>query len=257
MSVAHRLAALLACAGLGLGALAALDSAARASASGDLLAHLDLDYVREVTTHLTTIGSAPGGFRVFGTPQDQETAEYLAGQMSALGLDDVEVEEVKSGDGWFFDGWLFEGASVDVAGAGIDATFAAASLGSVPGTGPDGVSGEVVAVGYGTAPEYEGLDVEGKIVFAWWNFDSLGIWPNLIATEAHLHGAKAAMIASGPGHIWYQAGGGTAIGSNDGECGTTSSTKCAPMVTISKRDAEALLAALSRGPVNATVVLNA
>jgi hypothetical protein len=212
-----------------------------------LLAALDMAYVQEITTHLTTIGANPMGFRVFGTPQDSETANYLAGEMRALGLSRVKVERVPG------DGWLFEGGSVEVSGVGLDDTFDVSSLGSVPGTPSGGVTGEVVFVGYGTAPEYAGLDVAGKIVFAWWDFDGRGIWPNLIATEAALHGATAAIIASGPGHIWYQAGGGDALGSNDGEC----SSLCAPMVVISKNNANALNSALARGPVNATVTLDA
>lgn len=209
---------------------------------------LDMGYVEKVTTDLTGIGSTPAGFRVFGTPQDRQTARYLARRMDALGLRDVGVEKMRG------DGWLFEGASVGIRGGGAKAGFDAASLGGVPGTPKNGVSGKVVDVGYGTAPEYRGLNVRGKIVFARWDFDNRGIWPNLIAEEAKLHGAKAAIIASGPGHAWYAAGGGRALGSNDGECDIRA---CAPLVTISKRDAGRLLAAIDRGPVRANVRLDA
>ncbi len=213
-----------------------------------LLAALDMNYVEQVTTHLTTIGANPMGFRVFGTPEDRETANYISREMKSLGLSNVKVERMTG------DGWLFNGGSVEVSGNNLDASFAVSSLGSVPGTPRNGVTGEVVFVGYGTAPEYAGLDVQGKIVFAWWNYDALGVWPNMIASEATVHGAKAAIIASGPGHIWYQDGGGKALGSNDGEC---SVTLCAPMVVISKNDADALKSALARGPVQATVKLDA
>ncbi len=81
-----------------------------------------------------------------------------------------------------------------------------------------------------------------------------GLWPNLIAEEARAHGAEAAIIASGPGHVWYAAGGGRALGSNDGECGLRA---CAPTITISKRHARALLRAMDRGPVRARVTLHA
>lgn len=209
---------------------------------------LDIDYVKRVTTDLTGIGSAPEGFRVFGTPQDRETAGYLADEMNALGLEDVDVESMTG------DGWLFKGASVGIHGNGTNATFDAASLGGVPGTPKRGVRGKVVDVGYGTASEYRGKDVRGKVVYARWDFDNRGIWPNLIAEEAKLHGARAAIIASGPGHAWYAAGGGRALGSNDGECGLEA---CAPMVTISKRDARKLVSSLNRGPVRAQVKLNA
>jgi len=263
MSRTRRLLSLFGCFALTLGlALAPAGAGVRGKGGGKppppppppagspeaLIAALDMDYVQQVTTHLTTIGANPMGFRVFGTPEDRETANFIAGEMRTLGLSQVKVERVNG------DGWLFEGGSVDASGVGLDSTFPVSSLGGVPGTPNSGITGEVVFVGYGTAPEYEGLDVEGKIVFAWWNFDALGIWPNLIASEATLHGATAAIIASGPGHIWYQAGGGDALGSNDGECSTT---LCAPMVVISKNNADALKSALARGPVTATVKLDA
>ena len=127
-----------------------------------------------------------------------------------------------------------QGASVRAEGSGLDRTFKASSLGGVPGTGYGGVSGEIVPVGYGTAPEYKGVDVEGKIAFAWWDYERKGIWPNYIAYEAKAHGAEAVVIASAPGHPWYAAGNGRALGSNDGECDLAA---CAPMVVISKRSA--------------------
>ena len=209
---------------------------------------LDTAYVEKVTKDLATIGSRPDGFRVFGTPQDAATATYLADQMKGLGLEEVAVEEMTG------DGWLFEGASVGVRGRGLKGTFKAASLGGVPGTGKRGVRGRIVDVGYGTAPEYKGLDVPGKVVYARWDFDSRGIWPNLIAEEAKLHGAKATIISSAPGHAWYSAGRGRALGSNDAECDLKA---CTPMVTISKRNARALRTAMARGAVQAKVTLKA
>ncbi len=57
-----------------------------AGSSEALLAALDMNYVEQVTTHLTTIGANSMGFRIFGTPEDKETANYLASEMKALGL---------------------------------------------------------------------------------------------------------------------------------------------------------------------------
>ncbi|GIK77692.1 MAG: M28 family peptidase [Acidobacteria bacterium] len=226
----------------------ALSPVAKSKAAVSPVDALDMGYVERVTADLTEIGSTPAGFRVFGTPQDRQTARYLSARMEALGLDDVGVERMRG------DGWLFKGASVDIHGGGGNAEFDAASLGGVPGTPKHGVSGKVVDVGYGTAPEYRGLNVRGKVVYARWDFDNRGIWPNLIAEEAKLHGAKAAIIASGPDQAWYSAGGGRALGSNDGEC---SLKACAPMVTISKRDAGKLEAAIDRDAVQAKVRLDA
>jgi N-acetylated-alpha-linked acidic dipeptidase len=218
-----------------------------ASAAPDVLGALDMTYVQQVTEHLTTIGSTEMGFRVMGTPQDQETAEYIASQMTAIGLDGVDVETFAG------DGWLFEGGSVRARGPGIDRTFKATSNGSVPGTGPRGVRGDLVFVGHGTASEYAGLDVEGKVVFAWWDYDTYGIWPNYIAYEAKAHGALAVVMASAPGHAWYAAGQGRALGGNDGECGP----ECAPLVIVSKRTGHKLVNKMSTGRVRAKVVLEA
>ena len=219
-----------------------------ASAQPDPLQHLDMAYVEEVTEHLATIGSSSLGFRAMATPEDQESAQYLADEMTAIGLEGIAVEEFTG------DGWRFEDASVAVTGDGIDRTFTATSNAGVPDTGGAGVSGRIVPVGYGTRSEYRGLDVEGKIVFAWWDYDTLGIWPNYIAYEAKLHGAKAVIMASAPGHAWYSAGDGRALGSNDGECSTT---LCTPTAIVSKRAAARLVDALDRGRVKATVTVNA
>ena len=226
----------------------AASASAAPTGDGDVLGAIDMSYVEEVTKHLTTIGSNPMGFRVFGTPQDKETAEYIAGEMRNVGVQDVNVEPLTG------DGWLFKGGSVEMTAGGKTDTFEVSSLGGVPGTDAEGVSGQIVPVGYGTAPEYKGVDVKDKIAFAWWDYDNKGIWPNLLAEEAHVHGAKAIIIASGPDHYWYSSGGGTALGSNDGECSTTG---CAPMVVISKVDAATLVSAMKKGTVQGKVTLDA
>ena len=233
---------------LGLSPMAGAEPKDDGRAVDPLLKSLDMQYVKQVTKHLGTIGANEDGFRVTGTPQDEETANYLADQMDAIGLEDVSVESLTT------DGWLFSGGSVTAKGGGIDRTFRVSSLGGVPGTAPGGVSGRIVPVGYGTAPEYEGLDVQGKIAFAWWDYDNLGIWPNYIAYEAHAHGADAVIIASAPGNGWYTAGGGRALGSNDAECSTT---ECTPMVVISQRNGKALSDALDAGTVKGSVTLDA
>ncbi|HEX5950617.1 MAG TPA: hypothetical protein VFZ96_06410, partial [Actinomycetota bacterium] len=158
--------------------------ASPAVAQDGLVAHLDMDYVRQVIENLTAIGSTEQGFRAFGTPQDLASAEYVADEMTALGLDDVALEPVPG------DGWLFEGASVTVG----TKTLPAGAFAGVEGTGPAGVSGRLVFAGIGASRDYErlGVDVTGKIVLAWWNdeYD----WPNHMAYEAKLRGADALII---------------------------------------------------------------
>ena len=48
------------------------------SAQDDPIAYLDTTYMRRVVEDLTAIGSTEMGFRAFGTPQDLETATYIA-----------------------------------------------------------------------------------------------------------------------------------------------------------------------------------
>ncbi len=214
-----------------------------ASGQESPVAHLDMDYVRQVIEDLTSIGSTDMGFRAFGTPQDQQTAQYIADEMTAIGLEDVALEPVTG------DGWLFEGASVMVGGK----TLPAGSFAGVEGTGPEGVSGRLVFAGIGSSRDYDRLDVDvtGKIVLAWWNSDY--DWPNHMAYEAKAHGADALIIASPPGGNYYQGKG--ALGSFDATCDLE---YCAPFVTISTRAAARLVERLQAGErLRATVVLNA
>lgn len=59
------------------------------------------------------------------------------------------------------DRWQFNDASLTIAGTDIDIMPA-----SYPanGTGPEGLTAEIVDCGTGFAEDYEGKDVEGKIV---------------------------------------------------------------------------------------------
>jgi hypothetical protein len=216
------------------------------SAQDDPIAYLDTTYVRRVVEDLTAIGSTEMGFRAFGTPQDLETATYIADQMTELGLQDVALEPVVG------DGWSFEGASVTV----DDKVLPAGAFGGVEGTGPEGVSGRLVFAGIGSARDYDrlerhGIDVTGKIVLAWWNADYN--WPNHMAYEAKHRGADALIIASPPGGNYYQAKG--ALGSFDATCDLE---HCLPFVTISTRAAARLVERLEAGErLRATVVLEA
>jgi hypothetical protein len=219
-----------------------------APASPDPLASLDTAYIKQVTRHLTSIGSSPLGFRVFGTPQDKEAANYLAGQMTSLGLENVGVEQVPG------DGWLLEGASVEIDAPGARRTFQAASFGGAPGTSPGGVSGEFVFAGGGPKSGFDAADVAGKIAFVRWNYRRTYIWLNQIAMEGAAHGAEAVVLAPVSHGGYYTAGGGRALGSFDS---SGCPTLCAPMVSISRLDGKWLRSALQEGSLQGKVVLDA
>lgn len=216
--------------------------AARAPAQEDPTGYLDPVYMAEVVADLTAIGSTDMGFRAFGTPQDLETATYIADQLEAFGVQEVALEPVVG------DGWLFEGASVTIEGK----TIRAGAMGGVEGTGSGGVEGRLVFVGIGSRRDYARAgDVTGKIVLGWW--DAASMWPNHMAYEAKAHGADALIVATPPGGPYYQAPG--AIGSFDATCDLE---RCAPFVTISTRAASRLVERLESGErLRARVVLNA
>lgn len=64
------------------------------------------------------------------------------------------------------DAWEFKGARLELSNGKV---IIASSFGGVPGTGSEGISGEIVYVGDGTRGNYEGLNVSGKLVLAYWN----------------------------------------------------------------------------------------
>jgi hypothetical protein len=101
---------------------------------------ISADYLRFVVDTLAAIGSHPLGFRVAGTPEEQAAAEFAAAELKATGLA-VDEEPVP------VDGWRLLEAFVEVGGK----RYECASLGGVPETVRNGVSGHLVFVGRGTS----------------------------------------------------------------------------------------------------------
>ena len=89
------------------------------------------------------------------------------------------------------DRWQFNDASLTIAGTDIDIMPA-----SYPanGTGPEGLTAEIVDCGTGFAEDYEGKDVEGKIVLVAMDWEEG--WIDNFTNEAWLHGAAALVTYS-------------------------------------------------------------
>jgi hypothetical protein len=226
--------------------LVAAGPAPRLADATDPSAKLDMAYVRRVVEDLTAIGSTELGMRIFGTPQDVAAADYVASQMTSLGLQSVALESVPG------DSWTFDGASVALTGD-LTKTYRAGSMGGVAGTPPEGVSGPLVFAGLGTARDYAHLhlNAHGKIVIAWW--DPTVSWANLPALEAKARGAKALLLAVPNGGPYFQ--GANALGSFDATCDPT---LCVPFVTITTKAASRIIRQLESGAsIDATVVLDA
>ncbi len=204
-------------------------------------AAIDPGYARSVIERMAAIGSSPLGFRVAGTPEDLATAELVAGELDAIGLEDVRLEPVT------VDAWRFRGATLEAGGR----TYTCATFGGAPPTPPGGVAGELVDGGTGSRRELARGDVRGRIVLVDWRGDHLR-WPAFAAAEAAHQGAVGVVVASLPGGAYYQGEG--AIGTFD----ALWIDGAAPMATIAKEDALALAAAArDGGPVPARLRVDA
>ena len=189
---------------------------------------------------LAAIGSSELGFRVAGTPEDDAVCALVAGQMRAIGLQDVRLEPVP------VDAWRFRSASLAV-GSDI---FECSSFGGVEGTQPGGVEGEIVFAGEATRRELETIDVAGRIALFDWRGDQL-FWPALTAAELGRAGAVGAVCTCLPGSRYYQAD--RALGSFDA-IGLAGSP---PLAYLRKEDAAVVINGLAGGAAPARLTIDA
>ena len=199
-------------------------------------------YPQQIQSYLNSLGTSPLGMRWAGSASDNAAAKYLACEMRAMGLKHVRLERVP------LDVFEPRGASVTVGGT----TMVASQFAGVPGTHRRGITSQVVSVGGGTAADYAGKDVKGKIVLIDLMLNSW--WLHLPSHEATLRGAAAIIFTIDPAvDDSYYTIAPDALGSNDGLYGR----KWVPAVYISQQDGFALKAQLAAGPmVTATVKSN-
>jgi Iap family predicted aminopeptidase len=188
---------------------------------------------------ISAIGSHPLGFRVAGTPEDAQTADLVAAEMEAIGLQDVGVETVP------VDAWRFRGASVTLDdGREIEA----ASLGGVPPTAEAGITADVVFVGDGRLRRLDRVDVAGRIALVDWRSPTVRIAAT--GLELGLRGAVAIIAGCLDGGPRYQGdgalGGGLAAWHD----------QAPPLVTLRKEAAEELSGRCRSGPLRARVKLD-
>ena len=201
---------------------------------------IDAGYLRGVVERLAAIGSSPLGFRVTGTPEDREAAAYVADELRAIGLDGVAIEEVP------VDGWRFESARLE---PGDGSAIEGAALGGTPPTPPGGIRARVVDAGGWRRRDLDRLDVRGALVLIDWRKGPGS--PTDAGLELGLRGAAGVLVTPAKGGPYFQAEG--ALGGFDGHW----HAGAPPMMTIRKRDGDALRARLAHGPVEATMTVNA
>ena len=202
-------------------------------------AAIDVPYLRRVVDHLSSIGSSDLGFRVAGTPEDHAVAAFVAEQLDEIGLSGVAVEHVA------VDGWRFHGADLAVAGA----TYQAASLGGVPPTPADGVTGPLIDVGTASRRELDRLEVAGRIALVDWR--SATVSPSDVGLELGLRGARGIVLSCPVGGPHYGSEG--ALGSFNSRW----HEGAPPLVTIRKEDAATIRAGLDGSAPEARLTLAA
>jgi Iap family predicted aminopeptidase len=195
----------------------------------ELRSNIDMDYAWQVLDQVVGFQTSTLGFRAAGSSSAIDASEYVASEMTAMGLSDVKLEKIP------LDAWEFHEAWVDVPGLG---KIQAASFGGSPGT--SGVlTEEIVDVGNGFASDYVGKDVAGKIVIANWIGDDF--WVDSMAKEAQLHGAIAIIVTTYASDYGNQPG---AIECHDG----LYRPEWPPMISISGDDGLKVIAEISNNP---------
>ncbi|MDR0852249.1 MAG: M28 family peptidase [Clostridiales Family XIII bacterium] len=145
---------------------------------------VDPDFCKAIAENLSVIGDDPiTGGRSAGSPAELEAAQFIAQTMKDIGLENVTMDKVNC------DGWTFKGASLEYINAAGEVSKAI--LGGYQTTiVADRENLPIVWLGKGTAIDYEGIDVKGKLILIEYDSDN-DWWINLPAYQAMLHGAKA------------------------------------------------------------------
>ena len=191
-----------------------------------ILKNLDIDYSYHLAKRMEQFRSNPVlGYRPAGSRAEFETGEMLKQEMEAIGLFDVRKDAIK------VDGWEFKKAVLSYTAE--DGSRNEIQLGAYQTTfvteGPKEFS--LMYLGKGTAADYEGKDVTGKLVLVDINQRDEW-WINYPVYQAHLKGA-AALIA-------VQSGGYGEIDDEALNAQDIAGPEDAPAFSISRKDSDPL-----------------
>ena len=191
-----------------------------------ILTNLDIDYSYHLAKRMEQFRTNPVlGYRPAGSRAEFETGEMLKQEMEAIGLFDVRKDAIK------VDGWEFKKAVLSYTAE--DGSRHEIQLGAYQTTfvteGPKEFS--LMYLGKGTAADYEGKDVTGKLVLVDINQRDEW-WINYPVYQAHLKGA-AALIA-------VQSGGYGEIDDEALNAQDIAGPEDAPAFSISRKDSDPL-----------------
>ncbi len=191
-----------------------------------ILKNIDIDYSYRLAKRMEQFRSNPIlGYRSAGSRAEFETGEMLKEEMEAIGLSDVRKDAIK------VDGWEFKKAVLSYLAE--DGSKKEIQLGAYQTTfvtdGPQDFS--LMYLGKGTAADYNGKDVTGKLVLVDINQRDEW-WINYPVYQAHLKGA-AALIA-------VQSGGYGEIDDEALNAQDIAGPEDAPAFSISRKDSDPL-----------------
>lgn len=197
--------------------------------TSDILRSLDVDYAYRLARRMEQFRSNPElGYRPAGSQAARATAEMLYQEMKNLGLQHVRRDTVR------VDGWEFHGAALafDTPEGRREACLGAYQTTLVT---EGWEQCPLVYLGRGSAREYDGVDVRGKLVLVDINQRDEW-WISYPVYQAHLKGARAllAVQRGGFGNVDDAA-----LNAQD-----IAGPADAPAFSIARRDADALLGLL-------------
>ncbi len=161
---------------------------AEAVGVGEYAYDIDWTYAYEYGEFEFPSGSGLEAWRGAGSEPAHEYAEYLANEMTAIGLQDVSKEPFP------VHAYNYGGASVQILEPEAGPVWLAAGHAGLPGTPPEGITAEVEYVGLGTRFDYEQAgDVTGKLVLIDVSEEEM-YWLQYPLYEAELHGAIGAVV---------------------------------------------------------------
>ncbi len=205
-------------------------SFAQAVGTGEYAYGIDWTYSYEYGEFEFPTGSGLMAWRGVGSDPAHEYADYLVQEMQNIGLTDVVKE------GFPAHAYNYGGASVQIVSPVEGDVWLAAGHGGLPGTGPDGITADIVYVGLGTKYDYEGKDVVGKLVLIDVSEEEM-FWLQYPLMEAEVHGALGAVVT----WVEYQMLP-NAVVTHDSEARTA-----IPCVDISKENAAVLKEMIANG----------
>lgn len=210
-----------------------------AAARDAFLEAVDLGFAKRLNAQLPTFSNNPLGFRTAGSAAERAAAEWLAEQMEAIGLQEVQLESFP------VDTWDYRGGHIDFTPTEGDPfrLDEMVALANATFTADTPITGEVIYVGDGTRQDYEGIDATGKIVVA--DVDMNSWWLAQPAYEAYVQGAQA---------ILMDVVGGYTMGSDDAILAfDIAGDRSIPSLTISRNSVKMIKEALEAGPLTATI----